>query len=267
MQKQQHAGKKGKNKQLSLSFLINGVPHGVGAEEVAIYFAQFGSMPACKQSAGGIVATFADESSIQAMLRDEPHSIDGLTRMVLHRLPPQSQKEDPQERQQQENRDGVKIYVGRLGSHVTGKNIKDYFSIFGTVENVTIPEPFRGVCTVEFADSSSANLALGCPAHMIKGSSATVRKHKAVSLKSKVTFPTRDSHFAFAAEHHLFPHSTGKNESKPFSCEQRGTVNTSLAWRLVQQGNMFDADAESAAPDPEVLRKMAMRGNPNARNR
>lgn len=197
----------------SLSFMVNGIPKGAGSQELAMYLAMYGAMPQIKATSGGMIATFADEASIQAMLKEAPHSIDGVTRLELRRLPPKSKSVQQQEAKVE---GGAKLYVGKLPSFATEKSVRDHFSLFGALKEVKIPEPFRGVATVEFHEASSAMLALGCPAHLISGEAATVRRHQAITSRAK-----------------------------------RGAVNTSLAWNLIQQGNMGESE-EAQILDPEV---------------
>ena len=47
-----------------------------------------------------------------------------------------------------------KVFVGRLSSELTRSDLMDYFSQFGTITDITIPQPFRSFAFITFQESS-----------------------------------------------------------------------------------------------------------------
>lgn len=54
-----------------------------------------------------------------------------------------------------------KIFVGRLTEDITTDDLRSYFASFGEIQDVYIPNPFRGFAFVTFTDAAIAQRLLG----------------------------------------------------------------------------------------------------------
>ena len=68
----------------------------------------------------------------------------------------------------------TKVFVGRLSTDLSRADLMDYFSQFGTITDITIPQPFRSFAFITFQESSDA-ISILDQDHLIKGVSVVTR--------------------------------------------------------------------------------------------
>jgi len=153
--------------------IVLGLPWKTDEDDLKSFFGQFGELVMAQvkkdaktsQSKGYGFIRFKD-LEVQQKVTSQRHCIDG--RWCDVRIP----NSKGGEMMTQYSR---KIFVGRVSEDLTKTDLKDYFSKFGEVTDVFIPQPHRAFAFVTFVDPTVAQqLQDAGEDHLIKGCSVNI---------------------------------------------------------------------------------------------
>eukprot|EP01001_Neometanema_parovale_P006720 NODE_3068_length_1285_cov_77.132530_g2913_i0.p1 GENE.NODE_3068_length_1285_cov_77.132530_g2913_i0~~NODE_3068_length_1285_cov_77.132530_g2913_i0.p1 ORF type:complete len:383 (-),score=116.66 NODE_3068_length_1285_cov_77.132530_g2913_i0:136-1212(-) len=165
---------------------VGGLPPTASKDNIQAWFKQFGpvievilpmdNMTGMPRGYGFV--TFDSEDEAQAALRHSEHTIEGKTVDVK---PSQAKRADAAAGMMMgAGADSAKIFVGGLRQETTEYEIKEWFTQFGNVSEVTIVSDqttgnSRGFGFVKFDDGSAAQAALMFQGHTIAGKAVDVK--------------------------------------------------------------------------------------------
>merc|ERR1711953_7479 len=158
------------------------IPWKTTEDELKNYFSKFGAVvftnikkdPNTGDSRGFGFIRFETYESQKKAMDEQNHQIQG--RSVVLRL---TKKGDL-------NCQFRKVFVGRLSTELTRSDLMDYFSQFGTITDITIPQPFRSFAFITFQESSDA-ISILDQDHLIKGISVVTRSADPIQDNSSKT--------------------------------------------------------------------------------
>jgi len=146
------------------------IPWQTTAEDLKMYFSRFGKVvfsdikvdaETGKSRGFGFIRFEHYESQLAAM-ECPIHELDG--RQIVLRLTKKGETGNQLR----------KVFVGRLTTDLNRHDLQEYFSQFGQITEITIPQPFRSFAFITFADSNDA-IAILDQDHLIKGTSVVTR--------------------------------------------------------------------------------------------
>lgn len=145
------------------------IPWKTSEDELKEYFGRFGTVVFANikkdaesgHSRGFGFIRFETYEAQKRAMEAKDHEIQG--RQVVLRLTKKG-----------ENCHYKKVFVGRLSTELSRADLMDYFSQFGTITDITIPQPFRSFAFITFQESSDA-ISILDQDHLIKGVSVVTR--------------------------------------------------------------------------------------------
>ncbi len=142
----------------SLTLICRNVPPSFQADQVGMYFWQYGQVLECVKSEedDGYLVTFSNEETIQEIFGASPHSLDGFNRLEIVRKPLKRLAEAEKDMALSSSSPGKaghhhRIFVGRLPDQVS----RSLSSSFATARSFSLSRV--RACNVVFAVTSLAH--------------------------------------------------------------------------------------------------------------
>ena len=150
--------------------IVLGLPWLLDEEDLKEYFSQFGELTMTQikrdenqKSRGFGFIRYATIEAQKAACQEGRVNIQGRWCEV----------KIPHSNSTTKNNISPKIFVGRVTEKLTKQDLSEYFSQFGSVQDVYIPTPFRSFAFVTFVDADTAQSLIG-EDHIVKGVSVHI---------------------------------------------------------------------------------------------
>jgi len=198
------------------------IPWKTTEEELKQHFSKFGNIvfanikkdPETGNSRGFGFIRFENYESQKKAMEEATHEIDG--RAVVLRLTKKG-----------ENGQFRKVFVGRLSTELTRSDLMDYFSQFGTITDITIPQPFRSFAFITFQESSDA-ISILDQDHLIKGVSVVTRSADPIQEPNKNSNRNNPPQNQYYSNHNNGAQSPNRGVQPALTGYNRGNNGSSI---------------------------------------
>jgi RNA recognition motif-containing protein len=170
---------------ISNKVFVGGLRYSTDDEAFKNYFSKYGTLtdcvvikdPSTKKSRGFGFVKYSESNMVDELMRNRPHTIDGRS-LDLKRITPRKHSTH----NTKINETSIKkIFIGRLDDSIDEHDLREYFSQFGNITNVTIKRnkedaKSRGFAFICFDDYDPVDKIILLNNHRIKSIDLNVEK-------------------------------------------------------------------------------------------